>query len=157
PLSPSTVRNSPSAISREMSRSTTLLPNVLATLRMRSSVAFALDCAFEAATFERVLTEAMYGSSYRRCAGVSVILQGNKQRLLRCLHIVPNLVVLGAARHILPEINPLLVVVDVVQMQGLHLIWRHELRRLRICRHIVCLVGDQFLRLGLNHVFQKLV
>src|ERR1700738_1068020 len=34
PLSPSTVRNSPSAISREISRSTRFLPNFLAKLRM---------------------------------------------------------------------------------------------------------------------------
>ena len=44
--------------------------------------------------------------------------------LLRGFDFVPDLVVLGAAWHILPEVEPLLIIVDVVQVQALYLFRR---------------------------------
>src|SRR5882757_926518 len=45
--------------------------------------------------------------------------------LLRCLYLIPDFVVLGAARNILPEINSLLIFVHIVEMQILLLLWGH--------------------------------
>src|SRR5450755_4969076 len=57
PLSPRMVRNSPSAISSETLRSTTLRPKVLATLRMLSRVGFAADGLSGASVLERAFRE----------------------------------------------------------------------------------------------------
>ena len=42
--------------------------------------------------------------------------------VLRGLYVVPNLGVLRAPRHILPEIDPLLIVVHIVEVADLHFI-----------------------------------
>jgi len=47
--------------------------------------------------------------------------------LLCCLDLVPDLVVLGAARHILPEVETLLVFVHVIEVQTLDFLGRHVL------------------------------
>src|SRR5215470_16848452 len=73
------------------------------------------------------------------------------------LHIVPNLGIFRAARHILPEVNAFLVIVDVIEMQTLHFVGCHELCRLWIRRNIVGFIGDELLRFGLDHVFKKFV
>src|SRR5262249_30039957 len=155
PLSPRIVRNSPSAMSSEMSRSTTLLPNALATLRMLSSGAFTAGCAFVAATFERALRDAIDRSLLQAVKAFRASLRASE--LLRRLHVVPDLVILRAPRHILPEVNPLLVAINVVEMESLYLVRRHELSGLRIRRHVMRLIGNQLLGLGLDHVFQKFV
>src|ERR1700675_4274782 len=95
PLSPRIVRNSPSAISSETFRSTVLRPKDLATLRMLSSVGLV------AASSLAVAAEEMIGDDmnrFRSPPDATCV-------LLRRLHIVPNLVILRAPRHILPEIN----------------------------------------------------
>src|ERR1700722_15386694 len=77
--------------------------------------------------------------------------------LLCSFYFVPDLVVLGAARDILPKIKPLLVIVHVIKVQALHFFRSHELRSMWIRRRVAGHVGDFFLRLRLDHEFEKLV
>src|SRR5262252_5525304 len=77
--------------------------------------------------------------------------------LLCGFHIIPGFVVLRASRDILPEVNPLLIVVDVIEMQVLLFRGRHELRGVRVGRSVPGDVRHFLLRLGLNHEVQKLV
>src|SRR5713226_5204519 len=131
PLSPRMVRNSPSATSREISCSTTCLPNCLETDRM----------------LRREEAEAA------ACEGVTM----RDVSLLRRLHFVPDFVVLCAARDVLPEVDALLIFVHVVEMQALLLLRAHELRRFRIRRRIASHIGHFLLRLRLDHVLEKFV
>src|SRR5579863_3140757 len=103
PLSPRMVRNSPSAISSETFRSTVLRPKAFATLRMLSNVDFAAGSELVVAAEEMIgAVMNRFNFSSKREVGF----------LLCRLHIVPNLVVLCAPRHVLPEINVLLIIVD---------------------------------------------
>src|SRR6201987_874393 len=144
PLSPRTVRNSPSAISRETSRSTTVCPNVLATFRMLSKVGLSAGGSLVEAGLTMVFGE------FTVCWFAKLL-------LLRRLHIVPDLGVFCAPRHILPEVQALLIIVGIIEMERLRFVRRHKLRGLRIRRNIMRLVRDQFLCLGLDHIFEEFV
>ena len=81
--------------------------------------------------------------------GQMVVLVDISPSLCR-FHVVPDFSVLGTTRDILPEINLLLVVLNVVEVKAFDLIRAHELSSLRIRRHIMGLVRNQFLGLGLT-------
>src|SRR4029077_19349576 len=81
----------------------------------------------------------------------------NATLLLCRLYLVPYLDVLAAAPHILPEVKPLLIFVDVVEVQTLDFLRRHELCGLRIRRGIAGDICDFLLDLGLQHVIQTLM
>src|SRR5579871_6931198 len=130
PLSPRIVRNSPSATSREISRNTLFLPKVLATFLTLSSVARPVGAVVAIAAVSVAVINKL------RAVFRLDRQKPNRRRLLCRFYFVPNLVVLRASRHILPEINPLLISVDVVQVQALHFLPRHQLRGVRIRRSI---------------------
>src|SRR3984957_9531512 len=73
------------------------------------------------------------------------------------LHFVPNLGVLGAAGHVLPENDLALVGVDIVQVQAVALLRRHQCCGLRVGRDISRNIAELFLRLGGDEIIQKLV
>src|SRR5262249_15709176 len=75
--------------------------------------------------------------------------------LLRCLYLIPNLCVLGSSRNVLPEVNTLLIVVDIVQVQSPALLRSYQLSGLWIGRSVMRYVCHKFLCLRLNHVFKK--
>src|SRR5437773_2789669 len=117
PLSPRMVRNSPSATCSEMSRSTGVFPNDLATLRISSREVVAVCIASVVAGWPSVATLSVMDRSYvapapRRLSREHLALEVAGESpdgpmaiyapLLRCLHLVPYLIVFGAARHVLP-------------------------------------------------------
>src|ERR1700679_4205160 len=73
------------------------------------------------------------------------------------LYFVPNLGVLGAAGHVLPENDLVLVGVDIVQVQAVTLLRGHQCCGLRVGRDISRNVTELFLRLGGDEVIQQLV
>src|ERR1700685_3143404 len=68
------------------------------------------------------------------------------------LHFVPNLGVFRAPGHVLPENDLVLVGVDIVQVQAVALLRRHQCRGLRVGRDISRNVAQLFLRLGGDEV-----
>src|SRR5438128_11905603 len=72
--------------------------------------------------------------------------------LLRGLHFIPYLVILGAARYIFPEVDSLLVVVRMIEVQVLLLLRRHKLRGFRICRRVPGDISDLLLGRRFDHV-----
>src|SRR6185437_2062186 len=135
PLSPRMARNSPAATSREMSRRTGCRPKDFATFRMLSRHEFEA-CWGEGARASTATTAfdlsglSMPMKFTAACPiGHSVAGEGARATLswlphglLRCFYFVPDFVVLSAARNILPEINALLVLVDVIEVQVLLLL-----------------------------------
>src|SRR6185312_14728594 len=77
--------------------------------------------------------------------------------LLGGFYFVPDFVVLGPAWDISPEINALLILVDVVEVQILFLPRTHKPRRLRIGGRIAGHIADFFLGPGLDHVCKEFV
>src|SRR6266851_5760379 len=73
------------------------------------------------------------------------------------LYFVPHLCVFRSPRHILPENNLPLVGIDVVQMQAVALLRRHQRGGLRVCRDIPRHIAELFLGLGGDQVIQKLI
>src|SRR4029077_16300005 len=142
PLSPRMVRNSPSATCSEISRSTAVLPNDFARLRISSNGAAEDGAASLVAGSLMVAKVVLVAPASRRLSGGHPALRSggrdapraSRQNggatlslLLRCFYFIPDFVVLGAARHILPEIKTRLIVVHVVEMQPLDLVRGHEL------------------------------
>src|ERR1019366_600576 len=130
----------PSAISSETSRNTMFLPKCLATERMDTSDArdwLLLVIAGSVVVAMAVVLDAAYISRARAPAP-------HKNLLLRGFYFVPDFVVLGTARNILPEIKPLLVIIHVVEVQVLHFFRRHVLRGPRIGWRVAGHVGDFF-------------
>src|SRR5581483_11385351 len=128
PLSPRMLRNSPWAICSETSRKTIFAPKLFAILSIERS-----GCTEEEVTARVVM-----------------------RWLLRSFHLIPNFVVLRASRNVLPEINVLLVGLDVVEMQVLPLLVRHELRGSWICGRVSGDIRDLLLGFRLDHVGEKL-
>src|ERR1700752_1572463 len=89
PLSHRMVRNSPSAISRETSRNTGFRPKVLATFRMLSNVGLGASGSLAEAALTTLFREAIHCCPCPRTT------------LLCGFHIIPDLGVLCAARHVL--------------------------------------------------------
>src|SRR5450631_1251663 len=73
------------------------------------------------------------------------------------LHFVPHLGVFRAPRHILPENNLALISIDVVQVQAVALLRRHQRSGLWVCRNISRNIAELFLRLCGDEVIQKLI
>src|ERR1700733_5306741 len=73
------------------------------------------------------------------------------------LHFVPNLAVFGAAGHVLPENDLMLVGVDIVQVQAVALLRRHQRCSLRVGWYVSRNVAELFLRLSGDEVIQQLV
>src|SRR6202142_2140680 len=73
------------------------------------------------------------------------------------LHFVPNLGVLRAPGHVLPENNLLLVGIDIVQVQAVALFRGHQCCGLRVGWNISRNIAELFLCLGGDEVIQKLV
>src|SRR5262249_45354831 len=144
PLSPRMVRNSPSAISREMSRRTTFLPKLLATERIERRGSVPTTAGVTAGSVVVAIRREM-----QTRARVPAL-----HWLLRCLHFVPNLVVLRTARDVLPKVETLLIVVDIVEVKTLLLLRRHKLRSMWICWCVAGHVCHFLLRLRLNHEFE---
>src|SRR5256885_17148079 len=76
---------------------------------------------------------------------------------LRGFYIVPNFGVLRTTWNILPEINPFLIVLHIVQMKAFDFIRGHELPSLGIRGPIMHLVVDQLLSFALVRRFKKFV
>src|SRR5713226_1950600 len=141
PLSPRMVRNSPSATSREILLSTTCLPNCLETERMLRRGALSSSGWVSAAIVLNRESPTPSGHADKSVRATQA------QQLLRCLHFVPDFVVLGAARDVLPEVDALLVFVHVVEMQAFLLLGGHELGGVGIRRCIASDVCDFLLGL----------
>src|ERR1700679_1913390 len=73
------------------------------------------------------------------------------------LHFVPNFRVFGAAGHVLPENDLVLVGVDIVQVQAVALLRGHQCGGLRVGWDVSRNVAELFLRLGGDEVIQQLV
>src|SRR5262249_36438338 len=74
---------------------------------------------------------------------------------LRGFDLVPDFVVLGAARNILPEVDMQHVGVGIVQMQGLFFGEREIFGGAGVCGSVVGDVADQFLCFGFDHIGEK--
>src|SRR5580700_10135555 len=73
------------------------------------------------------------------------------------LHFVPYLGIFRAPRHILPENNLALVRIDVVQVQAVALLRRHQRGGLWVCGDISRHIAELFLGLRGDEVVQQLV
>src|SRR5580704_6369634 len=70
---------------------------------------------------------------------------------LRSFYLIPDFVVLGAARHILPKIDSLHVGVGIVHMEIFLFGVGHKRGGLGIRRRVAGHLGDLFLRLRFDH------
>src|SRR5262245_38252287 len=114
PLAPSRVRNSPGATANDTSRRTVVAPKRFETARISSSGS--LPAAEEAGSRVRTGCRGM-GPTGGEWLLSSRIHYSQFTILLRRFHLVPNLVVLVAARHVFPEIEALEVAVDVFEVK----------------------------------------
>src|ERR1700733_15818455 len=73
------------------------------------------------------------------------------------LYFVPYLGMFRPSRHILPKHNLMLICIDIVQVQAVALLRRHQRGGLGIGREISRNTAQLLLRLGGNEVIQQLV
>src|SRR5579859_4517451 len=73
------------------------------------------------------------------------------------LYFVPHLGVFRPPRDILPENNLPLVSIDIVQVQAVALLRRHQRGGLWVCRDVARHIAELFLGLGTDEVIQKLI
>src|SRR5260370_22294449 len=68
----------------------------------------------------------------------SILQRALPRKSLGSFDLIPDLVVFLAARNVFPEIDPLLVVLQVIEVQILLFLRRHELRSLWIGGQVAC-------------------
>src|SRR5438477_4430589 len=91
---------------------------------------------------------------------VTETLSGESARtsmLLRGFYFVPNLVVLSPSRYILPKVNALLIIVNIIQVKGFDFGRFQKLRRLLIRGNVMGFLAYQALRFRLDHVLEELI
>src|SRR3984893_4287149 len=128
-------------------RSSVVLPEPLSPSRVRNSPC-STSSEMDSSTVcspKRLLTP----SRLRKLLMLSPSLAG--------LYFVPNLGIFRPPRHILPEDNLMLVSIDIVQVQAVALLSRHQRGGLRIGRDISRDIAQLLLCLGRDEVVQQLV
>src|SRR5581483_5645483 len=107
----------------------------------------------------RILTERFSEITNRqeRGRGLRRLRDGRSRchRLLGGFDFVPDFVVLGAARNILPKVDVLLIFLDIIKMEILDLIWTYEIRGAWVRGSVAGHIGDFLLRSRLDHVLDK--
>src|SRR5260221_7509657 len=78
-----------------------------------------------------------------------------KRGSLRGFDLVPDFVVFGAARNILPEIDALHIGVGIIEVQRFFFFWGKKSSGGGIRRSVVGDISDEFLGFGFDHVGQE--